>query len=112
MSAKHTPGPWLAEGPYENTAGGYSLAIGGSLKGIDLTVATVAFNGDEDKEACWADAYLISAAPDLLMELQEIHRIFCRLMCTPAAHIPQTEEHHCDRCRSARFAMTKARGGK
>lgn len=71
MIAKHTPGPWRVEGPFDRKGGGECLAVSASVPiSAILTVATVGFDASADA-TCRADARLIAAAPDLLEALRQ-----------------------------------------
>lgn len=99
--ATHTPGPWRIENRYfvESTTGPKHI------RGISTVADCRPYASDDHPEA-EANARLIAAAPDLLVELQEslpLLHLLAAKMNTPAVVVARIE--------SAKAAIRKATQG-
>lgn len=92
---KHTPGPWGLRHEYS------IIYVEGKARDPRVTQGVAGIGPKEGgAEQQLADAFLISAAPDLLEALQALMR---KVECGTALH--------CEVCDQARAAIAKARGG-
>lgn len=93
MNDKHTPGPWLADGPYV-----YSLKNGRTDRLICETGRSVGPKAKADPP----NARLISAAPDLLAACEAV-----AARCPMCAADLECQD---DLCYQVRAAVAKAKG--
>ena len=99
--SKHTPGPW-GEPYYDDYPGDEGWWILNGKTGMDEYAICVVFTGDPKQEA---DAYLITAAPDLLAALEVMVSVFRpREEPGPDAHVEN------EAWAKAASAIAKAKG--
>ena len=97
MSAKHTPGPWVA--------GTKSVTAPETEDRLGIDVRLYSGNAGDNL----ANARLIAAAPDMLAALRELHAV-CVGMDLENQNDRPTEEQYCATMDAARVAIKAATG--
>ena len=106
-NAKHTPGPWIAEGKSVVSENG------------EMEASITTGKWQENNEESRANARLIAAAPTLLMQLKNLVEVcpecggkgyFLAPLGPPANDFAEPEP--CAWCQAARAAIAQAEGGE
>lgn len=99
MTAKHTPGPWFVNGPWNIQADTHTE--------IPVLVAHIVPLRNENIQERKANAQLMAAAPEMLEALDSVFRM---LLCRE----PKTLKGYSQRCsfidRTVRNVLNKAEG--
>jgi len=119
MSAKHTPGPWLAvENPIDEQSYNTLIILPGRASLGETWLAHVEHNwndaGTEQRRISWAEAEanarLIAAAPDLLGAIEGLGAMPEGYCFCSEHRIGDDSKVHQPECRDLRAAIAKARG--